>query len=385
MLLKYFGSLAVAVFFATYAICFMPFVSQAAVIAGTIQQEHLKFGLAFKAGSTYYTVDAGQAQFLSEHMGLLAVGSAHVVAANVNVTPATVSVISAKGYRSVPGATMTADLTWDTPADSSERAEGRISLDFPEVPGLEGAKPLLSYGEHTVDRAGHVVIREETAYREPLQLSLGRIFLALSLGLPMAMLLHAVGWYLLVLRRERQSRIAALPKQGPTGILPRSFFPDPIAEWRTGLLVLAVFAFLATLFAYGSTGVVNCAYTEFAYILVAASIPVAAAVADYTGATVLNLRVELRGISIASGRKRLRWQVIPWDNVTEFREKARRRRSWVELTFKGQWKKLRITDRTILDYTNLCNCVKQCWRRSQAPRGPGRQTVQPRRRPDTRG
>jgi hypothetical protein len=354
MLQKYLATLAIVVVAATYAVAFLPFAAYAAVLSGTIVDEHRRFELTLNGGhGSYYAVDPQRAQFLEENISLHTTGTARIVAANIVITPQSVRLGRA---RSVPGAAMTVELQWDTPRDASDGTEDRIYLDFPEIPGLEGIYVRLRSGSYWTDSGGGYVIREETTYRDPFRLGLARTFIALALGLPLGVLLHAVGWHLLVLQRERATRIAALPAGGSE--LPRTFYPDPVAEWQAGLIMLGVFASLPVVIAYSSDGFMSQTSVEQSYILVALGGAIAPVVAAYTGARVLTFRVEQAGISFARGREALQWTDVPWSDVTLCEEKTSRGRRWIEIGFKDQWRNLKIGEATIVDYAILLSLLE---------------------------
>jgi hypothetical protein len=245
---------------------------------------------------------------------------------------------------------MTVELQWDTPRDARDGSDGRIYLDFPEILGLEGSYVVLRSGSYWTDSSGGYVIREETAYTHPLRLGLARTLLALSLGLPLGMLLHACG-FILVLQRERTARIATLPAEGSE--LPRTFYPDPVAEWQAGLITLGVAACLSVLITFSSDGFVSQTSVELSYLLAASGAVVASLVARYTGARVLTFRVEQDGISFARGRAQLQWTNVPWSDVTLCEEKTVKGKNWIEIAFKHQWRKLKIRETSIVGYPIL--------------------------------
>jgi len=171
-------------------------------------------------------------------------------------------------------------------------------------------------------------------------------------------LLQAAGWHFLVLRRERASRIAALPPQG-TG-LPRTFHPDPIAEWVEGQRVLIVFAVVAALGAYASTRLMSFDRASGALALMAAGAAAAAAYARWRHVRVLTVRVERHDICLARGRgERLQWESIPRSDIEACSERHPLLGSrWLELKFKDRWRKLKIKESSIVDYWGLHRLLK---------------------------
>jgi len=259
VLQKYLSTLAIIVAAATYAVSFLSFVTTGAVHSGTAMDEQLRFELTVNdTDGSYHAVGVGPvAQFLSENIRFHATGSAHLLAANVDVTPTRVSVRRAK---TVPGAALNVALQWDTLRDARDGANGRIYLDFPQIPGLESSHVHFTRSLGHWTQEGYVIL-EETAYTQSWRFALARTLLALSLGLPLGILLHAVAWHYLV---------------------------PAVAEWQAGLKTLWLFAGVTVLILYMSDGLVSQTTLELPYLVVAlgaATAPLAAAYrAAYTGA-----------------------------------------------------------------------------------------------------
>jgi hypothetical protein len=352
MLQKYLVTLVLVVLAVTYAASHLTFVAHSAVAAGTRVDEHLTYEFFLNTGNhTYHAVDAEAAQFLGGHIGLSTGGSAHLAAAEVTVVPRAMSWTRNKQRYYARGALLTVDFSWDTPPDERDGAAGQVYLDLPDVSRFEGSYISLLSGSWATDSGG-LIIRTEAAYRDPLRLGLARSLLALSLGLPVGIIVHAVGWYFLALPRERAARIAALPEAGSG--LPRTFHPDPVIEWSAALGALCLFAvFAALMFADSTEGLVSYSGVHIAYMLMAAGAVCAPLAAAWAGSRALTVRVEDNGIAFARGRTAAQWTCVPWTEVTGKCEKSNRGNYWIELEFRGQWSKLKIREAFTVDYPIL--------------------------------
>ncbi len=325
----------------------LPFATRSQVLAGKAVDETSQFEFTIDANSREtYRVTPGIKQFLEDHIRFYAEGSVRVVSAKVQITPKDVSWHENHTTLTSTGASMSARLQWDTPADSANGAHGKIYLNFPEVPGLEGKAPTFHSGGYQIDDKDRYVVREVTAYRDAFTLSLARFVFALTAGLPIAVLLHTIIWAF-VLKGEKRSRLAELPPQSSG--LPRTFFPDPIAEWIVWLLVLGIGAVPATMVASFAVydGFVSSTFVRVIYVIVGITIAIALPAAYFTGKSVLTVRVDTGGISYARGRADLQWLNAAWNDISMFRQKSRTYRGnttyWIELEFKDQRKKLKIS------------------------------------------
>jgi hypothetical protein len=124
--------------------------------------------------------------------------------------------------------------------------------------------------------------------------------------LPLGVILHIIYW-IFVLKGERHSRVLAFPPQG--GGLPETFYPNPIAEWATWLLVLGIGSVMASLMAGFSVydGFMSSEFTWVIYIILGITVVVGVPAAYFTGKRLLTVRVDPGGIAYARGRGDLQW------------------------------------------------------------------------------
>jgi hypothetical protein len=143
---KYFATLAVAVFVVTLAASSLQFATRSHVLSGEGVAETLHFEFTLDADSNqYYEISPDIKQFLEDRIRFHSEGVPHVVSAKVEITPKEVSWTRNRTTYTATGAAMDAQIQWDTPADSENGAHGSVYLDFPEIPGLEGKKTLVSF------------------------------------------------------------------------------------------------------------------------------------------------------------------------------------------------------------------------------------------------
>jgi hypothetical protein len=348
MLTKYVATLAVTVVVITLIASSLKFATSSQVLSGKALDETMKFEFTIAADSNnhYYVINADMAQFLQTNIAFPTQGSPHVVSANVQVTPKQVSWTEDRTTITATGAAINVQLRWDTPSGSANGSQGSIFLNLPQIPGLEGKPLTLRSGPYQVDSQGRNVIRQMTTYRSAFLVAVARFDFALAAGLPFGILLHTICWAFL-LRGEKRSRLAALQPQA-TG-LPRTFPPDPIAEWVLWLLVLGLGAFIASMIAGLSIadGFMSAQLQYFVYGALAIAAVVALLVAYFTGKRVLTVRVEPDGISYARGRNNPQWTSTIWGDIAGVTQKSRTYRGnttyWVEITFADGRSKLKIS------------------------------------------
>ncbi len=347
MIPKYIATLALTVFLVTYAAASLQFATRSQVLAGKPVDETFKIEFTIDADSSdTYKISPRIKQFLEEHISFYTEGPACVVAAKVAITPKDVSWTENHSTITSTGAAMAARLQWDTPADSANGAHGKIYINFPEVPGLEGKAPDFHSGGYQKDDEGRYAVREVTTYRDAHTLYFARFVFALAAGVPLGVLLHTIFWAF-VLKGEKRSRLADLPPQGSG--LPRTFYPDPIAEWTLWLIVFGIGAFVAGMMASFTVydGFMSSTFIWVIYIMMAITAAIALPVAYFTGQSLLTVRVDTNGISYARGRGDLQWLNAAWSDILLFREKSRTYRGtttyWIELEFNDKRKKLKIS------------------------------------------
>ncbi len=346
MIPKYLATLALTVSLVTYAASSLQFATRSQVLAGKAVDETLRIEFTIDADSSHtYKISPRIKQFLEDHITFYAEGPARVVSAKVEITPKDVSWTENRATTTSTGAAMAARLQWDTPADSVNGAHGFIYVNFPEIPGLEGKAPNVHSGRYQIDNKGRCVVRELTTYRDAFQLSLARFVFALAAGVPIGVLLHIVYWAF-VLKGEKRSRVAEFPPQSSG--LPRTFYPNPIAEWTLWLIALVIGVVPASMMAAFTVydGFMSSTFIWVIYIMLAVTVAIALLVAYFTGRSLLTVRVDTHGISYARGRGDLQWLNAAWSDILLFREKSRTYRGsttyWIELEFNDRRKKLKI-------------------------------------------
>jgi hypothetical protein len=270
------------------------------------------------------------------------------------VTPKDVSWSENRRSITSTGAALAVQIHWDTPSDSDNGAHGKIYLDFPTTPAIPGP-PTFHSGGYQKDDNGRYVIREVTTYRNTFLLMLARFTYALPVGLPVAIVLHTIAW-IFVLKREKRRRFAALAPQGPG--LPRTFYPNPIEEWGTFLLLFGVGGFAGAMMGgiAASEGFMISFVAWFVYIVLAIMAGIGLTIARFTRKNILTVRVNSNGLSYARGRGDLQWVDTAWSDIHGITEKSRTYRGnttyWIEVEFNDGRKKLRIAQ-TTQDYADL--------------------------------
>ena len=356
MIPKYLLTLAFIVSLVTFAASSRQFATRSQVLAGKAVDETSQFEFTIDADSSHtYRIGPGITQFLEDHISFYAEGPARVISAKVKITPKDVSWTQNRSTITSTGAAMSAQLQWDTSADAANGARGKIYLNFPEVPGLEGKVATFHSCGYQKDDNGRYEVREVTAYRDAFTLSLARFVFALAAGVPLGVLLHTIIWAF-VLKGEKRSRLAEFPPQGSG--LPRTFYPDPIAEWIVWLIVLGVGTFIASLMASFTVydGFMSSTFIWVIYVIMAIAVAIALPSAYFTGKSLLTVRIDAHGISYARGRGDLEWLDVAWRDILQCTQKSRTYRGntsyWIELEFKDQPKKLKIAQ-SIEGYSTL--------------------------------
>jgi hypothetical protein len=344
---KYLATLAVAVLLVTFLFSNLQFATRSQVLAGKTVDETLQFEFTIDADSTRtYKITPRMAQFLKDHISFPTDGPVRVVSAKVEVTPKKVSWSEHRTRITSTGAALAVQLQWETPNDSANGAHSNIYLNFPEIPNFEGKTPTFHSGGYQRDDQDRYVVREVTTYRSTLLLSVARAIFALSAGLPLGILLHAICWAF-VLKGEKRARITALPIQGSGW--PQTFYPDPIAEWTIWLVVLGIFAFVSAMMAGFSVadGFMSSSFELVVYWILGIGMACALTASYFVRKYLLTVRVDSSSISYARGRGDLQWITAAWSEVARFAEKSRTYRGnttyWIELEFKDKRKRLKIT------------------------------------------
>lgn len=361
MIPKYLATLALSVALVTWAASSLQFATRSQVLAGKAVDENLQMEFTIDADSNHtYKISPRIKQFLEERISFYTEGPPRVVSSKVQITPKDVSWSENRSTITSTGAAMAARLQWDTPANSANGAHGNIYVSFPEVPGLEGKAATFHSGGYQKDDQGRYVIREVTAYRDAFTLSFARFVFALAAGVPFGVLLHTIFWAF-VLKGEKRSRLAEFPPPGSG--LPRTFYPNPIAEWTLWLLVFGIGAFVPAMMASFGVydGFMSSTFIWVISIIMAITAAIALPVVYFNGKSLLTVRVDSQGISYARGRGDLQWLNAAWSDILLFREKSRTYRGtttrWIELEFNDQRKKLKI-GQSLEGYAALRNILR---------------------------
>lgn len=356
MIPNYLATLAAAVFVVTFAASSLQFATRSQVLGGKAVDEDVNLEFTIDADRHHtYAISPGLKQVLEDHISFYTEGPARVVSAKVQVTPMSVSWTENRTRITSKGAALAARLQWDTPADSANGTHSYIYLNFPEIPSFKGKPPTFHSGAYQKDDKGRYVIREVTIYRNTSLLSFARFVFALTAGLPLGTALHAIFWAF-VLKREKRSRLANLPPQGPGW--PRTFYPDPIAEWIVWLLVLGIGAAIDSLLAglCVHDGFISSPLIHLVYGIMAGAAAVALLAVYFMRKSLLTVRVDSSGISYARGRGDLQWLSAARSDVLFCTPRSRTYRGntshWIELAFKDNRKKLKIGE-SIEGYTAL--------------------------------
>lgn len=353
---KYLTTLIITVVLVTIAAASGKFVTLSQVLSGNAVDETLPFEFTIDADSSHtYTIDPDTAQFLEGHIALHTDGPPRILAATVDVKPKNVSWTENRTKITAPGAALTVQLRWDTPSTSANGSHGSIYLDFPVVPGFEGKNITFRSGGYQKDSTGRYVIRQVTTYQNASTLSLARFVFALAAGLPFGILLHSIGWAF-VLRGEKRSRISAFAPQGAG--LPRTFYPNPVAEWTLWLIVVGMGAFSASMMAFFSIqdGFMSSTMMMLPYGSLAFAVLLGVLFVYVTRNSLLTVCVQPGGIAYARLAGDLRWQLAAWSDIRQLSQKSRTYRGnktyWIEIEFNDNRKKLKI-GQSIVDYPAL--------------------------------
>jgi hypothetical protein len=354
MLRNYLLTLGLTVILLSYGISLAPFVTHSAVLAGKSVDEDLKFEFTLDIDShTVYAIDAELAQIIKEGVRLRADGVIRLGVPDVSVTPQRISWKEGRTTYKASGAAIAVKLRWDTPADSANGAQSHIYLDFSGIPELQGKKLSMHAGGYNYESQDVYAIRDALSYTSSFQLGLAQLYLAMVIGLPAGIVLHAVGWHFLVLRGEKRARIAALPADG-------NFHPNPLAEWEAGLRTLGWGSFIAGIFAMlgALEGYVSQYYGLLPYGILAVSVLLVPVVLIYTRKNVLTIRVTPEGLSYARGRDNLQWAQVPWSSIVKLSERSYKGNYWIEIKIQDQWGKIKLNKNAMADYPGLRTALK---------------------------
>jgi hypothetical protein len=344
---KYIATLAAAVLALALVFSTLRFATRSQELSGKAVDETWKLEFTLDADRDHtYRVSPRLQSALEDGITFVTAGPVRVVSSSVEITPKDVSWTENRTLYTSPGAGLVAHVKWDTPADSANGAHGTIFIHFPEIPGLNGKGPTFHSGGYQRDGQGRYELREVTTYSSGILISLARFLFALAAALPLAIIAHCIFWGF-QLKSEKRVRIAALPPQGSG--LPRTFYSNPILEWISWTLWIGIAAFIGAIMAVFSVydGFMSSSMVWFVYIALGVGAVIALTAAYFAGKSALTMRVEANGIAYAHGREDLQWLTAGWSDLL-LSQKSRtyqgNRREWLELEFKDNRKKLKVTE-----------------------------------------
>jgi hypothetical protein len=356
MIPRYLLTLATTVFVVTLVFASLPFATSSQVLSGQVLNESPRFEFTIDADSTHtYKIDPELAQFLQTNIAIHTDGPPQVMAANLEVTARQVSWTENRQTITAPGAALSVQLRWDTPAGTANGSHGDIYMTFPEIPGLEGKKIDMRSGPYQLESGSHYVVREVTTYQNNSLLSLARIVFAFVAGIPFGILLHTLA-RVFVMRREKRRRISGFPPQSSG--LPQTFYPDPVAEWTAWLFALGIGGATTSLIAGFSVfgGFMSSSFMVFVYSAIGITATAAILITYIVSRRALTVRVEPGGIFYARGRENAQWLTAAWSDVLSVTQKSRTYRGgrsyWIEIAFRDGRKTLKI-GQSIVGYATL--------------------------------
>ena len=342
MIVKYLCSFLV-VLVAVSAVCStLSVITRTCLPAGATMEEvwTSDFTLAPQGGEAgkYYFVDGRFAQALQQGITFVGSGPIHILSSTVEVKPKVVTWKDDRKIYSASGGEMVAQVKWEMMAAAADGARGDIHVEFPALGLSPAGVPAFQSHAFQNKGEGRWTTREATAYQTPWALHLGRFLSALGISVPMAILLHSIGWAF-VLKKEKRIRLEklALP---PPGTLPRIYYPNPIAEWIIWTFLVSAFAAIGTLFAGMaiSNGYLSLDIRWAILVLQGIGVVVGLIVAISVWVGVVTVRVDTDTISCAKGRSaQPHWETARWDEMKRVQRKARRIQGrthhWVEVQF----------------------------------------------------
>jgi hypothetical protein len=348
--------MAVVVFFLSLAASTLQFAARSQVLSGKPVEETFQLEFTLDADSTHtYPVNPQLKAVLEQGIKFMTEGPVRIASAKVEITPKDVSWTSDRTTYTSTGAGLVAHVKWDTPRDSANGAHGIIYIRFPEISGLDAKGPTFHSGGYQRDDQDQYVLREINTYQSGLLVSLARFSFALAAGVPVGIALHCIYWAF-VLRNEKRSRLAEIALQGTQ--LPRTFYPNPIAEWTTWTIVFGILAFCASMFAvFGiADGFMSSSMVWAVYIVLGVGAVLALGCVYLARRSLWTVRVDPSGVSYARGRGDLQWLTAGWKEILQLTEKSRvyrgTTRYWLVIQFKDRRTKLKISH-DIVGYADL--------------------------------
>jgi hypothetical protein len=346
---RYLATLAVVIGLATLICTELPYVVRSCVLRGQTVNEKIRIEMSFDAGNNrYYRIDPDMEHYLQKSVNFSGTGAARVVSAKTAITGQKISWTEDKTTITAQGAVLTTQLSWDTPSDTKNGARGSIDLAVPRI--FQGVSPTFHSGQYHLKDDKRWAVREMTAYDSLFQLNLARFMYALIAGVPFGLSLHTIGWAFVVYR-EKKARIKTFPAQDQG--YPRTFYPNPIAEWVVGLCVLGIGAFVTSMLAgFGVLdNFIDDGMTWFIAGTLSLTVMIALTCAYFSSKSALTIRIDTTGLAYIRGRQSHDWTTTAWSETSTIVEKYRKYRGttsyWIEIEFKDNRKKLKIPTSTV--------------------------------------
>jgi hypothetical protein len=273
-----------------------------------------------------------------------------VLSATIDITPKEVSWSEGKKKsRRAPGAELVAVVKWQAGADGTGGSKGQVHVKMP------GFSPKFRSGDGYYTN-GQWAFRDATVYGSPVTLSLGRLAYAFYFALPLAVLVQSIWWLFKFPRIRRAQAAADIPP--PETPLPRTFSPNPVAEWQMWSGVMMAFAGIATMlvavsaFVGGLTGVMG----VIGFCVLAGGTLIALLCVRAARARVVTVRIDADRLAFAKGRGLLRWNEAPWRELPSLELKVRtykgNRTEWLEIVL-PDGKKHKIHANHVADFPAL--------------------------------
>jgi hypothetical protein len=374
MLRRYFISLVVVTVVMSAIASMFSFVTRSQVRGGTTVEEMWTNDFTLRGmGSTYYEVDSDIMADLEKGVSFVGSGAIRVLSTKVEVSAKKVTWTSNKTEYTAPGGTLVSHVRWEAPADAAAGAAGTIHVEFPKIRGVPGYDVNFHSGSY--QKTGNEwVFREVTVHQGAISLALGRLVFGMCLGLPVAFLFHS-GWWLLYLRREKRARLAALaPVSSET--LPRTFYPDPVAEWNVWCIMMLIFGGIGTFIAgIGiSSGFVSSVIAWVILGMVGFGVLISLLIVWLVRRSVVSLKIDADSLSVAQGRGEPKWITASWGDlkgaVCKSRTYKGSRTEWVEVIF-PDGKKRKFYENYLPEYAVVRAVVLALYERHHQPPAAG--------------
>jgi hypothetical protein len=339
MFSRYLGTLLLVLVVVCGVLSQLPFATRSQVRTGQPVTETWtnEFTLGSPSGK-YYVIDDALKRVLEQSITFAGAGPVQVTSADVQITPKDVSWEENKTKYTATGAGMVAHVTWQIPDSAKDGERGDVHVEFPKIPGAPSYTTDFHHGAYQKTGDGRWLFREASGYHGSLSLVLARMLYSFSVALPVAILLQGIPWSI-YLWRVKKARVAEL--QPPPGAppLPRTFYPNPIAEWFGWMMTMFIFGFVGSMFAAFVLfdNYLSSSFDGFIIVIDILGLAVGLFVVWMARRSVVTVRVDPGEVSVAKGRGEPRWQTASWSQLRCADVKSRTYKGqtsyWVELVF----------------------------------------------------